>query len=131
MLGIVTLHSLILFSCSLSFLAGYRWGHLVVKHIRDFGKPVPEGIIFPGQKWHIPRVGDVIVYDVWPETVSYYLVSRRAGVEKEIYTMNRSDFEHGARDETGRDGLGRFQTPVEDRVIKFELREGGKKSKDI
>lgn len=126
MMGIVGLHALILFMCSASFLAGYKWGHLVVKYFNDFGKPIPTGNIFPGQRWNVPRLGDVIIYDVWPETVSYYLAKNRGDVA--VYTMNRADFESGARDMTGRDGLGRFRAPIEERVIKFELREGGKKS---
>lgn len=131
MLGTVGLHALILFSCSLSFLAGYRWGHLAIKFFKDFGKPVSSGFIFPGQRWHIPKLGDVIIYDVWPETISYYLAKRMDNGEHVVYTMNREDFEVGARDIDGRDGLGRFRTPLEQRVIKFELREGGKKNRDI
>lgn len=126
MLGIIGLHLMILLSCSASFLAGYKWGHLVIKYFNDFGKPISTGNIFPGQRWHVPRLGDVIIYDVWPETVSYYIAKQRGEIA--VYTMNRVDFELGARDVSGRDGLGRFRTPIEERVVKFELREGGKKA---
>jgi hypothetical protein len=119
---------LLFISSGLFFVIGHLWGYRVVNH---FQLPLYSGFIFPGQIWKIPRLGEVIIYDVWPETVSYYLIKSRHESDPTVYTMNREDFEKNARDEKGRDGLGRFRKPIEERVIKFELREGGKKAQDI
>ena len=109
------------------FVVGYRWGYKVVTGINEVIEPISRGKIFPGQRWRIPGVGTVIIYDVWPETVSYYLSKRDPDEEIGVYTMNRPDFEEGARDEQGRDGRGMFRTPEDRRVLKFEIIHGEKK----
>ncbi len=103
------------------FYIGHKWGDLVIEQFRA---PGSHGRIFPGQRWKIPGVGEVIIYDVWPETVTYYKAS--SGSER-LSVMNRPDFEAGARDMSGRDAKGRFRGTPETRVLKFEVKNGGQK----
>ncbi len=108
----------------LSFLAGIRWGHIFLKKYIDFLEgPVSKGRIMPGQRWRISGVGEIIVYDVWPESVTYF---KAKGPTEQLYTVNREDFEIAARDMSGRDGLGRFVGEIEARVLKFELKRGSR-----
>ncbi len=101
-----------------SFYLGYKWGDLI---IQQFKSPTSLGRIFPGQRWRIIGVGDVIIYSAWDECIAFY---KSNDPSHEIRTMNRPDFEEGARDMNGRDGKGRFRGSLESRVLKFSVVNG-------
>lgn len=104
-----------------AFYIGHKWGDLIID---QFKTPSSYGRIFPGQRWRVEGVGDVVVHSVWPECVTYYKASTGADA---LIVVNREDFEACARDMNGRDSKGRFRGTPDSRVLKFEIKSGGLK----
>ena len=103
------------------FFAGARWGTIVIEWIKG---PMSGRYLSAGQRWHLPGFGTVRLVAVWPESVMYFITKHGPD---QTYVMNRNEFDSSARDENGRDPKGRFHKSIQERVLKFELRNGGRK----
>jgi len=106
----------------LFFYVGTRWGSIIVDFFTD---PANRRYLAAGQKWHIPGTGTIRVVAVWPESVLYF--STKTGPDGPHLVMNREEFDALARDERGRDPKGNFHKSIQERVLKFEVKEGGRK----
>lgn len=104
------------------FFAGARWGTIVINFFVD---PANRRYLAAGQKWHLPGTGTIRVVAVWPESVLYF--STKTGPDGPHLVMNREEFDALARDERGRDPKGNFHKSIQERVLKFEVKEGGRK----
>ena len=104
------------------FCVGARWGSIIIDFFTD---PANRRYLAAGQKWHLPGAGTVRVVAVWPESVVYFLT--KTGPDGGQLVMNREEFEALARDERGRDPRGNFRQSIRERVLKFEVKEGGRK----
>ena len=121
-MNVMTLSLSFILSCSFFFFIGARWGTIIIEFFID---PANRKYLAAGQKWHLPGVGTVRIVAVWPESVLYF--STKTGSSGGHLTMNRKEFDELARDENGKDPRGKFHKSIRERVLPFEIKEGGRK----